>query len=229
MKVLKTQAIVLSRTDYQEADRIINVLTKDQGKIALMARGVRRPKSKLAAGIELFCVSSISYIKGQSEIGTLISAKPEINYEHIVEDISRVERGYNLIKILNTNIEHHAEDDYYGAIKQALSSLNNLDMNDEFVESWFIAQVLRISGHSPNLLTDENGDQLSFSRVYNFSVDSMCFEISKNGSYNADAIKCLRLIFSKNPPETIIKISGFMDKFGFIKNSVKQMRNYYLN
>ena len=45
---LRTKAIVLRRTDYGEADRILNLITP-QGKIAVIAKGVRKEKSKLSA------------------------------------------------------------------------------------------------------------------------------------------------------------------------------------
>ena len=45
----KTLAIVLRRTDFGEADRIVNLLTPN-GKQVAIARGVRKPKSKLAGG-----------------------------------------------------------------------------------------------------------------------------------------------------------------------------------
>ena len=56
MNQLVTDGIVLSRVNYGEADRIIKLLTPEAGKLSLMARGVRKPKSKLAGGIELFSI-----------------------------------------------------------------------------------------------------------------------------------------------------------------------------
>ena len=50
MRDLKTKAIVLKRTDYGEADRILQLLTPD-GKRSVIARGARKEKSKLAGGI----------------------------------------------------------------------------------------------------------------------------------------------------------------------------------
>jgi DNA repair protein RecO (recombination protein O) len=73
MQQLQTRGIILSRTDFGEADRILTVLTPQQGKLRLMAKGVRKIKSKLAGGIELFSVSDITYIRGKGELGTLIS------------------------------------------------------------------------------------------------------------------------------------------------------------
>ena len=46
----RTQAIVLRRTNYGEADRILQLLTPE-GKKSVMAKGVRKEKSKLAGGI----------------------------------------------------------------------------------------------------------------------------------------------------------------------------------
>ena len=57
-KDLRTKAIVLRRTDYGEADRILQLLTPS-GKRSVIARGVRKEKSKLAGGIELFSVSDV--------------------------------------------------------------------------------------------------------------------------------------------------------------------------
>src|SRR4051812_43718179 len=101
MKQILTSGIVLKRTNYGEADRIITFLTPDHGKIRLIAKGVRRVKSKLAGGIELFSVSHLTYIEGKREIGTLISTRLEKHYGDIVKDIDRVQLGYELIKLLD--------------------------------------------------------------------------------------------------------------------------------
>jgi len=81
-----TTAIVLSRLNYGEADRIITVITPDNGKLRLMAKGVRRVKSKLAGGIELFIVSSLTFIKGKGDIGTLVSSRLQTHFSSIVTD-----------------------------------------------------------------------------------------------------------------------------------------------
>ena len=66
MNNIVDEAIVLKRIEYGEADRILTVLTKNHGKISVIAKGVRKPKSKLAGGIEIFCVNSISYVNSKN-------------------------------------------------------------------------------------------------------------------------------------------------------------------
>jgi len=51
MKRINTHGIVLARTDFGEADRILTFLTPDNGKVKAIAKGVRKQKSKMAGGI----------------------------------------------------------------------------------------------------------------------------------------------------------------------------------
>lgn len=229
MNTIQTQGIVLGRTDYQESNRIINFLTADQGKLALMARGVRKPKSKLAAGIELFSVSSISFVKGRGDIGTLISARAEETYGNVVKDINRVQCGYGMIKLLNHSTEDHAEDDYFSALHQALSALDNQSIDTDFIEAWFSAQLLRISGHAPNLITDSDGQKLSSDDSYTFDIESMCFSAKSSGIFSANTIKSLRLMFSPNKPQTILKIAGFSDNLHTVISAIRQMQQFHLS
>src|SRR3954464_8224693 len=124
MKQFLTKGIVLSRTDYGEADRILTLLTPEQGKLRLMARGVRRAKSKLAGGIELFSVSDITHIKGRGEIGTLISARLVKYYSTIVRDIDRVQLGYELIKLIHRATEDEPEAEYFDLLQTAFAALD---------------------------------------------------------------------------------------------------------
>ena len=54
-----TRGIVLRETQTKEADKILTVLTEHQGKMALVARGVRRRGSKIAAASQLLTYSEL--------------------------------------------------------------------------------------------------------------------------------------------------------------------------
>ena len=109
MQQIVTRGIVLTRTNYGEADRIVTILTPDHGKQRLMAKGVRKLKSKLAAGLELFSVSDISYIPGRGEVHTLVSSRLRVHYGKIVENLDRTMLGYELLKRINRATEDAAE------------------------------------------------------------------------------------------------------------------------
>ena len=208
MNQLLTHGIILSRTDYGEADRIITLLTPDYGKLSLLAKGVRKIKSKLAGGIELFSVSHITFIRGKGELGTLISTRLITHYGNIVKDITRVQLGYELIRVLHKATEDEPEAEYFHLLQQAFEALDDDTIPEELIRSWFSAQLLRQAGHTPNLLTDTLGNPLDAATLYDFSIDNMTFVGRPSGQFSAEHIKFLRLLFSSNQPKVLSKVQG---------------------
>jgi DNA repair protein RecO len=199
--------IVLSRTNFGEADRIITFLTVNEGKLRLMAKGVRKIKSKLAGGVELFSVSNITYVKGRGEIGTLISARLSRHYGSIVNDIDRVQLGYQLIKIINQATEDHYEEDYFDLMVSAFRALEDPVTNRDLIMSWFESQLLKLAGHSPNMSHDLEGNKLEAEKLYSFDIDNMSFNQNISGKFDSNHIKVMRILFSDNEPEVINRVS----------------------
>lgn len=214
MKTIVTKAIILGRTDYGEADRILTLLTPDHGKLRLLAKGVRRVKSKMAGGIELFSVSEISFIKGRGEIGTLVSTRLITYYDRIVGDLDRTMLGYDLIKKLNKATEDQPEPEYFELLEQAFAALNDREVARQVITFWFAAQLLRLNGHTPNLQTDDLGNRLAADQRYSFNIEHMAFSpdsSEQGGVYGADHIKLLRLAFDGQLPKVIQHIKNIGD------------------
>lgn len=204
MNRVNTQGIVLSRTDYGEADRILTFLTPDQGKVSVIAKGVRKQKSKLAGGIELFSISDISYIVGRKDISTLISTRLVKHYGDIVKDMDRTNAAYEEMKMINKATEDKPEAEYFNLLQTALESLNDEGIDLNIINAWFAAQLLSLAGHTPNLRTQSDGQKLQAGRIYDFNFERMGFEPGQ--TYDSDQIKFLRLLFGDNPPRTIVRI-----------------------
>ena len=66
LKIIKTQGIILKGFNYSDYDQILTVLTKDLGKIKVMARGVRRSKSKIRGGSQVFSFVQLELYKGKN-------------------------------------------------------------------------------------------------------------------------------------------------------------------
>ncbi len=228
MNHISAQAIVLSRTEYGEADRILTLLTPDQGKLSLIAKGVRRIKSKLAGGIELFSVSDITYIKGRGEVGTLVSTRLVRHYEHIVSDVNRTMLGYELIKAMHRVTEDAPEPDYFELLEQAFEALDDVSIDIRLIQLWFQMQLLRIGGSMPNLETDTVGSRLAADEHYSFDFDSVAFEARPDGLFGADQIKFLRVGFAGNRPVVMSKISGVESLIEQTTPLVRTMAQTYL-
>jgi DNA repair protein RecO (recombination protein O) len=208
MKQLNTIGIVLARTDYGEADRILTLITPDYGKLHLMAKGVRRIKSKMAGGIELFSVSNISFVQGRGDMGTLTSTRLAKHYGNIVKDLDRTMLTYELIKKLNKITEDQTESEYFELLKITFESLDDNTLPLSLINFWFSCQLLKLSGHTPNLLTDQTGQKLQPGEMYGFDFDAMGFASQTNGKFGQDQIKFLRLGFSSYPPKVLTQVQG---------------------
>jgi DNA repair protein RecO (recombination protein O) len=68
---LKTQAIVLRSIRYAEADRILHLYTPEHGRLAAIAKGVRRSRSRFGARLEPFFHVRIVLHEGRGELFTV--------------------------------------------------------------------------------------------------------------------------------------------------------------
>ncbi|OPL09922.1 MAG: hypothetical protein AVO34_04380 [Firmicutes bacterium ML8_F2] len=65
-KLFKAEGLVLRTRVLGEADRLITLLTREEGKFEAVARGARRVKSKLAAGVDLFTHGRYTFHRGKT-------------------------------------------------------------------------------------------------------------------------------------------------------------------
>src|SRR5205085_2252578 len=88
----------------------------------------------------------------------------------------------------------------------SLEALDDQSINLDLVRSWFLAQLLKLAGHTPNLKTQKDGQKLAAGQKYDFDFDTMAFQPGK--TYSTDQIKFLRLLFSGNEPMKLQKIQS---------------------
>lgn len=65
-RIFKTDALVLLSRPFGEADRLVTLLTWERGKLDAVARGARKTRSKLAAGVDLFTYGHYLLYRGRS-------------------------------------------------------------------------------------------------------------------------------------------------------------------
>lgn len=206
MKTQRRQAIVLRRTNYGEADRIIQLLTPE-GRMSVMARGVRREKSKLAGGIELFAVTDVVVGEGKGQLGVLTSAKLVQFYRHILMDYDRLQFGYTAVKLIARATETIDEPEWFDLLKEVYMGLDTLTIPQSLVEAWFYLRYAGLLGHELNLQIDTNGDPLRSDERYRYDVGERGLRPVSSGELTGEHIKLLRLIATR-PLQVLVQIGG---------------------
>lgn len=197
MTTIRTRAIVLRRTNYGEADRILQLLTP-QGKRSVMAKGVRREKSKLAGGIELFAITDVVINEGKGELGILTSARLVQFYRHILEDYDRMQFGYEVIKHVTRASEMMDEPEWYDVLAEVLMALDVKTIPLQLIQTWFYLRYAVLMGHELSLTHDTSGERLRADEHYIYDVSETGLRPDIHGELRADHIKLLRLINAKS-------------------------------
>jgi len=220
VKTISTRAIVLRRTNYGEADRILHLLTPE-GRRSVMARGVRKEKSKLAGGIELFAVTDVVLGEGKGELGILTSARLVHFYRHIIEDYDRLQFGYFVIQQITRASENVDEPEWFDMTADIFMALDAVTIPLALTQTWFYLRHAQLLGHQLNLNIDTNGERLTADRAYRYDVGEQGLRELPQGELTAEHIKLLRLIATR-PLKVLAQIGGVDDILPAILNVARE-------
>lgn len=207
-KDYRTLGIVLRRTNYGEADRILNIITP-KGKISAIAKAARKSKSKLAGGIEMFARVDLNLHQGKSDFAIITSAKMVKSYHNIIKDYSRMELASAAIKRINQISENSDSPKYYDILDQTLNAINS-GVDSRLIEAWFRFNTIKASGEQINLYRDTNGEKLQPEQKYFWDYQEKALSSNPKGDISANEIKVMRLIIVSSLA-TIAKIKNIDD------------------
>ncbi|OYX43430.1 DNA repair protein RecO [Candidatus Saccharibacteria bacterium 32-49-12] len=202
----RLRAIVLRRTDYAEADRVLQLLTP-KGRRSVIAKGVRRERSKLAGGIELFALCDVVVRSGRGELGLLTSSRLVAFYRHILEDYDRMQFAYSAMKLVARASETIDEPEWFSVLATVLEHLDQPGVHRQLIETWFYFHYSELLGDEVNLRVDVTGANLGADKRYMYDESEKALRPSEQGNIVADHIKLMRLISAK-PLEQVAQIGG---------------------
>lgn len=120
----KTEAVILKRINFGEADRILSVFTKNHGKIRCIAKGVRRPTSRKAASIELFKRTSLFLAKGKN-LDIVTQAEVIESFSGIRENLKVTKAAYHAVELVDLlTAENQENRPVFEALVELLRSIN---------------------------------------------------------------------------------------------------------
>jgi len=196
--------VVLVRVDYSETDRIVTALTRDHGKLAFIAKGVRAAKSKLAAGIELFAENKIVIKSSNTDLFILTSARMENYYGEIAKDTEATGYIYQMLKLINKNTPDGQGSEYYPLLINLFAAIKAGQIPLTLIKIWFELKLLQTQGSSPNLTSDNTGAKLSGSANFEFDYEKHCFYAKPTGDFTQKHIKLLRQMAAYKKPTAVL-------------------------
>ena len=201
-RVYKTEAIVLKRTNLGEADGILTLYTPNHGKIRAVAKGIRRPQSKLGGHLDLLTRSALLLAQGQN-LDIITQSQTITSFLPIRNDLKLIGSALYMAELLDQFTEEQI-DNYpiYKLLNDDLLWLCEARSHD-LVLRHFELQLLSHLGYQPELY-ECVGCRSSLKPQRNmFSPGSggvLCMECARNepavSHISVDTIKAMRFLLN---------------------------------
>lgn len=146
----QTEAIIIRKTKLGEAGRILTLFTPHLGKMQGVAKGVRKPKSKLSGHLELITHSRVTLARGKN-IDTIIGSQTINSFLEIKSDLVLLSYALYFSELVNLFAAENAEN--HSLFNLFLNTLKRLShsTNYELVRRYFEIQMLGAVGYRPQL------------------------------------------------------------------------------
>jgi DNA repair protein RecO (recombination protein O) len=97
---LKVEAVVLRHSDYGEADRLLTLFTREQGKLRAIAKGVRKMQSRKAGHLEPFTQVALMLAQGH-DLWIVTQAEAIESLQPLREDLTRLSYAGYVVELLD--------------------------------------------------------------------------------------------------------------------------------
>jgi DNA repair protein RecO (recombination protein O) len=146
----KCEGIVIRRTDYGESNKIITLYTREMGKVGVMARGAKKPNSRLSAVTQLFYYGYFVF-QESSGLGSLQQGETVNSMRSIREDIFATAYASYIVELLDKSVEDKKTNPYlFELLYQTLNYINE-GYDGEVLRFIFEMKMLQVNGLNPVL------------------------------------------------------------------------------
>jgi len=149
-RIYKTEAIVLRQRKLGEAGKIVTLCTPNYGKLDAVAKGVRRPKSRLGGHLEVLTHTAVMLAQGRN-LDIVTQAQAMESFAPLRADLHRLSRALYAAELVDRFSPEGAES--YHVFQLLLATLRRLTTakNVDTVLRHLEMQLLTLAGFQPQL------------------------------------------------------------------------------
>lgn len=245
MKIEKVTGIVLSDTNYSESSKILNVLTKEHGKIGIISKGCRNLKSSLRSVSSKLTYGYFNIYYKQEGLSVLISVDIINDFSNIKQDLFKIGYATFLSDLTNQVLKETSSNEIFDLFINGLIKIND-DFDPMIITNIIELKYLNYLGVMPILdCCSVCGSNKKIVTVSSFSGGYLCVNCYKN-EYIVDekTVKLLRMfsyvdiskikelnILPKNKNEINRFLENYYDRYTGIylksKDFLTQLREKY--
>lgn len=148
---LKTDGIVLRETEYKDNDKLLTLLTRENGQLTAKARGVKSRTSKLRAGCQFLTLSEFTLLDYQGKY-TVTESVPKEMFAHLREDVELLSLASYFAQVTETISQEDAPDpELLSLLLNCLYVLNREAAPQTLIKAVFELKAMCLAGYLPDL------------------------------------------------------------------------------
>ena len=156
---LTTKALVLREVRYKESDKILTVLTENEGKLTVNARGALRRGSRIGAASQQMTYSEMTLFKNRGK-WTLQEAETIEQFSGLRQDLSALALGSYVSELLEATAD--ADSPNPALLQLGLNTLYALSHKlfpAEHIKAVFELRLMCLAGFEPNVFVCPSCDR----------------------------------------------------------------------
>lgn len=177
--IVRTKAVVLRSIDYGETSQIVTLFTQEKGKLGVMAKGARRPKSSFGATLQPMAYTQVVfYHKPSRTLQTLSESSHVQSFHRLREKLPTITVGLRIVELVDALMEE--EDPQPAAFALVVRALHRLNIAEARVSNlwpYVQLQLAQILGMAP---------AVDRTRVEAVTGDEGLLSLADGGVYPAD-------------------------------------------
>lgn len=151
MGLYNAEAIIIRTRDFDEADKILVMLTREEGKISAVAKGARRPRGRYAGAAQLFTQVKAGLFHGRN-LDTLSQIEIVESFRFLREDLLRMAYGSYVCELMDEMVrEKQRHESTYLLLLTTLHLLNAPEVDPEPTRRAYELKLFSILGFRPSL------------------------------------------------------------------------------
>ncbi len=150
-RTFRAESIVLKHIDWGEADRILTLYTREQGKLRVIAKGVRKIRSRRAGHLEPFTHVSIQ-LATSKDLPIVTQAEMIEGFIPLRESLMPMTQASYAVELLDKFTYEEGENrSLFNLLKNTLGRLVRPDVDHSLVLRYYEIRLLDFTGFRPEL------------------------------------------------------------------------------
>jgi DNA repair protein RecO (recombination protein O) len=222
MPLYTTSGIVLRRISFSETDRIVTLYTRERGKLSAIAKGARKPISRLSGATETLAYGRFQLAEGKN-LDVITQVEVKESFPVIRSDIKRIAYASYVVELIDKFVdEREANSSIFDLLLSTLYLLERPNEPEKIIRS-FELKFMKLAGYQPALDRCARCGQIykgvncQFSPSMGGIVCENCGPLPEDAiEISWEAAKAMQALIFANPPELErMEISSFlMDQIG---------------